>query len=97
MKIANVVKVYDKKIWIESDFLGDKHVMMQHQDGASEPFEYCTFRYDHRYTCNSMIWDAAEKIAIAMGASEPVERKTREFNLAPPNAKITGGDSRPVD
>lgn len=96
MKTAEIVKIYEKKIWIEGDFFGNKHVMIQHQDGESEPFTYCTFNYDHRYTCNSIILDSAEKMAIDLGASEPVERQTREFKLAPPNAIIQGPRSGPA-
>jgi hypothetical protein len=78
---ANVVKMFDRKVWVESDIMGDKHVMVQHQDGESEPFCYCSFHYDSAYTSNITIRQAAENMAIAIGASEPVEHKPRPFNV----------------
>ena len=30
MEIAKLVGVYGKKVWIESDFFGSRHVMVQH-------------------------------------------------------------------
>jgi Zn-finger protein len=81
VEIAKVEKVFDRKIWIEDGIMGDKHVMIQHQDGESEPFCYCSFYYDYAYTSNSAIRDAAEKMAEALGGKSPIEYKTRPFNL----------------
>ena len=81
IKIAEVVKIFDTNVWIESDFFGSKHVMVQH-DGESEPFTYCTFNYDYRYTSNSSIKVQAEKMAISLGANEPVEYKARPFEFS---------------
>lgn len=78
---AKVVKVFDRKIWVEGDFMGDKHVMIQHQDGESEPFCYCSFHYDYAYTSNSTIRDAADRMAISLGAEPPIEHKNRPLNL----------------
>lgn len=33
IKSAEIIKVFDRKIWIELDILGCKHVMIQHDDG----------------------------------------------------------------
>ncbi len=58
---ATVVKVFEQKVWIESDFLGARHVVVQHDDGVSEPFDYCTFNYDYRYTSNGSTLAQATK------------------------------------
>ena len=77
METAEVVKVYKRKVWIEDDFTGNKHVMIQHQDGKSEPFCYCTFNYDYAHTSNSVIRQEALRMAKRLGAEEPVECKLR--------------------
>ncbi|WP_299197003.1 hypothetical protein [uncultured Amphritea sp.] len=78
---AKAIKVFERKVWVESDFMGDKHVMIQHQDGKSDPFCYCSFHYDYAYTSNSTIRQTAENMAIALGATEPVEHKSRPFSV----------------
>lgn len=77
MRTATIVKTYPTKVWIESDFMGDRHVMMQHQAPDEEPFCYATFHYHHHYTCNSMTMRAATKLALDLGATEPVEERHR--------------------
>lgn len=76
-----VIEIFATKVWIEDDFLGDKHVMVQHQDGHSKPFTYCTFFYDYAYTDNATISKTAERMALALGATEPVERRFRTPEL----------------
>lgn len=71
------VELLPTKIWIESDLLGRKHVMMQHQ-GMNNAFTYCTFNYDYAYTSNSGQREAATKLAVMLGATEPVEHKHRD-------------------
>jgi len=86
IEIVKVVKVFERKVWIESCFLGDKHIMIQHlglPDGDTEPFEIATVRYNHMYNGNSSIWAASEKIAVMHGATEPVERKHRKMEFKP--------------
>lgn len=78
---ATLIHVYPTRVWIESDFLGDKHVVMQHDAPGCDPFTYCTLHYDHRYTSNAMQVRAAETIAISLGAKEPVEHKHREIGI----------------
>jgi hypothetical protein len=78
VEAATVVKVFDRKIWIESDFMGSRHVMIQHDDGESEPFCYCSFFYDHRYTSNGGTLRQAENMAKALGATEVIHH-SREF------------------
>lgn len=81
IETVEIVKVFARRVWIESDFSGDKHVMIQHQDGESEPFCYCSFHYDYAYTSNSVIREQAERMAIQLGAVEPVEYKSRPFSF----------------
>ena len=82
MEIAKLVGVYGKKVWIESDFFGSRHVMVQHDAPGEEPFCYASFHYDHRHTCNSGTMSEARRLAIALGAAEPVEERSRQL---PPN------------
>ncbi|NVZ11288.1 hypothetical protein HW932_18720 [Allochromatium humboldtianum] len=84
VETGEIAKIYERKIWIETDFHGDKHVMIQHQDGESEPFCYCSFFYDHRYTSNSNTHAAAENMAKALGAQEPIEYRSRSISFAIP-------------
>jgi len=81
IQTAKIVKIFERKIWIESDFLGAKHVMIQHDDGVSEPFCYCSFNYDYAHTSNSQIRKEAEDMAVSLGAKEPVEYKSRPINF----------------
>lgn len=81
IKIAKITRVCETKVWIEGDILGSKHVMVQHE--GHDPTTYCTFFYDHRYTNNGMIHKAAERVAISIGAKEPVLYERREIEFAP--------------
>jgi hypothetical protein len=83
METAKLVKVYDRKVWIESDIFGDRHVVMQHDAPGEEPFTYCTFHYDYRYTCNSGTMGEARRMALALGATEPVEERFRVYHPTP--------------
>lgn len=73
IKTAVIVKAMPTKIWIESDFSGANHVVIQHE--GYEPFRYATFNYDHRYSSNSSVSMHAENLAKSLGAEEPIERK----------------------
>jgi hypothetical protein len=77
---ATVVEILPRKVWIESDLMGARHVVMHHQ-GYGEPFTYASFHYDYAYTSNSGTWDAAHSLALALGATEPVEQRVRDFHL----------------
>jgi len=81
VEAVEIVKVFDRKIWIESDFFGRKHVMIQHNDGESLPFCYCTFNYDYAYTSNGDIKRKAEDMAESLGAVQPIEYKSRPLDL----------------
>ena len=88
METVKVVRVYERKVWVEGDMMGDKHVMVQHQAPGCEPFCYCSFHYDYAYTDNASIRNAAERMALALGATEPVEFRTRP--LVVPNVESEG-------
>jgi len=88
MGAVQIAKVYETKIWIENDMFGGAHVMVQHQNGRCEPFEYCTFNYNHMYTDNAGVRNAAKSLAVSLGATEPVEYRVREFTLS--NLAISG-------
>jgi hypothetical protein len=75
VEIATIEKIYPTRIWIESDFWGSRHVMIQHE--GVEAFTYATFFYDHRYTCNSFTMSAATACATRLGAAEPIEHRHR--------------------
>lgn len=77
---AVLVEIVPTKIWIESDMMGARHVVMHHQD-FGEPFTYASFHYDYAYTSNGGTWDAANRLALALGAKEPVEQRSREWHM----------------
>lgn len=76
---VTIMSVSARKAWVESDFLGDRHVMVQHE--GCEAFEYATFHYDYRYTSNSGTLDAAEKMARSLGATDPIEHRRRDMQF----------------
>ena len=82
MKIQQVtiVDILPTRIWVESDMMGARHVVMHHQD-FGQPFTYATFHYDYAYTSNSGTHSAAENLARALGASEPIEHRTRSLEM----------------
>ena len=73
IKTAKIVKILPTKIWIESDFFGARHVVMQHE--GYEPFRYATFNYDYAYTSNSNTMAQAEKLAKELGAVGAIEHR----------------------
>lgn len=79
IETATAIKVFSKKVWIESDYAGRKHIMIQHDDGQSKPFCYCTFNYDYAYTNNSAIRAEAEAMAESLGAEQPIEYRERHL------------------
>ena len=74
---VTIVEILPMRVWIEDDICGSRHVMLQHE--GYEPFCYASFYYDYAYTCNAATWAAAKKLAIELGATEPVERRHRPF------------------
>lgn len=78
MEQVTLVEVLPTRIWVESDMMGARHVVMHHQD-FGEPFTYATFHYDYAYTSNSGTHAAAENLARALGADEPIEHSHRDM------------------
>lgn len=74
---AKIVKIFSTAVWIESDLLGSRHVMRQHE--GDEPFTYCSFHYNYAHTSNAQTLDDAERMARALGATDPIEHRSREF------------------
>ena len=77
---VKVVEILPTRVWIESDMMGARHVVMHHQ-GYGEPFTYASFHYDYAHTSNAGTWDAAHRLALALGATEPVEQRSRDFHM----------------
>lgn len=77
---VTIVEILPTRIWIENDVMGARHVVMHHQD-FGEPFTYATFHYEYGYTSNSGTWDQANTLALALGATEPVEHRPRELSM----------------
>ncbi len=77
---VKVVEILPTKVWIESDMMGARHVVTHHQ-GYGEPFTYASFHYDYAYTSNAGTWEAANRLALALGATEPVEQRQRDFHM----------------
>lgn len=84
LQTGTLVSVYDTKIWIESDMVGARHVMVEHQVPGCEPFCYASFHYDYRYTRNSGTHQTAEALAKSLGATEPIEHRSRSMRVADP-------------
>lgn len=72
LSAAVLVEVFPTKVWIESDLFGGRHVVLHHH-GSGKPFTYASFHYNYAYTSNSGTWEAAHRLALALGATEPVE------------------------
>jgi hypothetical protein len=72
---VSVVRVLTQSVWIESDIMSDKHVVVQYE--GMEPFTYASFFYNYAYTSNANIRSAAEALAISLGAKSPVDVKSR--------------------
>lgn len=68
---VKVIEILPTKIWIENGMGGDRSVVLQHQ--GMEPFVYATFGYNYAYTDNAGTWAAAQKMALSLGAVEPIE------------------------
>lgn len=76
---ATVVEILPTRIWIESDMMGARHVMVHHE-GFGDPFAYATFHYNYAYTSNSGTLGAAINLALHLGATDPVEHRQRDFH-----------------
>lgn len=63
------------KVWIENDFMGSRHVMVDYEHEKSQPFKFATVFYTYPYTDNQSTLSAATRIAVSLGAKEPVEQR----------------------
>ena len=70
---ATLVSICPRSVWIESDWFGARHVVVQHE--GCEPFRFASFHYDYRYTDNAGTLRNATRLAVALGATEPVEMR----------------------
>ncbi len=79
---VDIVKIAKTNVWIEDDLFGGRHVVVQHE--GCDPFTYASFHYDHRYTTNAGTRSAATELALQLGATAPVQHKSRmlEFPTA---------------
>jgi hypothetical protein len=80
IQTGTLVEILPTKVWIESDVMGSRHVVMHHE-GFGDPFTYASFFYNYAYTSNAGTWDAAKTLALAMGATDPIEERRREFHM----------------
>ncbi|MCY9861471.1 hypothetical protein OTK49_02940 [Vibrio coralliirubri] len=60
------------KIWIESDLLGNRIVMLQPPIMGASAIKHCTFHY-HSMTDNATTLAAAEDAARRLGAKGDIE------------------------
>ena len=77
---VKAVEMLPTRVWIESDMMGARHVVMHHE-GFGEPFTYASFHYNYAYTSNSGTWGAAHRLALQLGAAEPVEQRQRDLHI----------------
>ena len=86
MNQVAIVEIYKTAVWVESDLFGARHVVVQHEN--CEPFTYASFHYDYRYTDNAGTRHAAQSLALELGASEPVEHRSRGLPPIPSQEQI---------
>lgn len=79
------VRPLERRIWVETDFFGSRHLMVQYE--GMEPFQYASFWYDYRHSSNSSTQLLARALALEMGAVAPVEHKTRQPDWAQAGAQ----------
>lgn len=75
MQRVEIVRMCKTDVWIEDDFFGGRQVVVQHE--GCDPFTYASFNYDYRYTSNAGTLSAATELAMQLGATTPVARKSR--------------------
>ena len=81
MKTAKIEKIYPLHIWVERDFCGSNHIMMQHE-GFGEPFCYAQLHYSYAYTSNSTIHTMTEKFMELLGVeAKDIVWKSRELKF----------------
>ena len=85
-----IVELIPRSIWIESDLFGGRHVVCQ--DEGYRPFTYASFYYNYAFTSNAGTWAEAVKLAVSLGAVEPVEERSRNDKFAETMAKYRAGE-----
>lgn len=79
METTKIVEVFENKVWVEKDILGDAHVMLQSAAPGSEPVCAVTVRYAYPYIDNATRDQTASRVAEMFGAVKPVEFRHREL------------------
>jgi len=79
METAEIVEVFENKVWVEHDILGDAHVMLQSAASGSEPKCAVTVRYAYPYIDNAARDQIAVRVAEMFGAVKPIEFRFREL------------------
>jgi len=82
---VRAVEILPTRVWIEDDLMGARHVMLQHE--GFHAFCYASFHYDYAYTSNAGTHAAAHELAKKLGATEPIEQRTRDLTF--PTAEET--------
>ena len=89
LPVVQIVEILPTKVWIESDMLGSRFVVAQHQGQLA--FTYAAFHYDYAYTDNATTHRLAEQLAKSLGARDPIEHRQRPgydmlgAQMAPPS------------
>jgi hypothetical protein len=66
IEVVEIVKVFDKRVWVEKDFMGTVHIKMQHE-GMPEPFDFIQIQYDYAYTSNGHQANLTKEIMKLLG------------------------------
>jgi hypothetical protein len=75
IKTVKAVEILPTRVWIESRMFGQRVVVVRHE--GLHAFDYAVFNYDCAYTSNAGTLSAAEKCARSIGATLPIEHKSR--------------------
>jgi hypothetical protein len=75
MEVVKVVEILPTKVWIENGICGERVVVVQHE--GLYAFDYAVFNYDYAYTSNARTHSEAEKCALSIGATLPIEHRSR--------------------
>lgn len=76
IKTVEIVKIYPTKYWVEKDFFGGSHIIVQHE--GMHAFEYASFNYDYAYTSNAGVHSEIVNMMKRFGIEEKdIEWKSR--------------------
>ena len=87
METAEIVEVFENKVWVEHDIWGKAHVMLQSAMTGSEPVCAVTVHYAWPYIDNAARDKVATQVAEMFGAVKPIEFRFRELQ---PNVEFSG-------